>query len=87
MCIFYSGILLNGEGTAVVNIGRRTTETYDISVKNVQIHDLRVKPMENFWAQISSGDGSMDGEGENAIAHGFFFETIDWNYGKRYTTA
>eukprot|EP00486_Rosalina_sp_Unknown_P011624 CAMPEP_0201591958 /NCGR_PEP_ID=MMETSP0190_2-20130828/189984_1 /ASSEMBLY_ACC=CAM_ASM_000263 /TAXON_ID=37353 /ORGANISM="Rosalina sp." /LENGTH=966 /DNA_ID=CAMNT_0048050509 /DNA_START=186 /DNA_END=3086 /DNA_ORIENTATION=- len=71
------GILLNGEGTAVVNIGRRTTETFDITVKNVEIHDLRVKPMENFWAQITGGSG-------NAIAHGFFFETIDWNHGNVY---
>ena len=65
---------MNGEGTAVVNIGRRTTGTYDIEIKNVEIHDLKVKPRENFWASIFK-------EGHGAVLHGFFFETLDWNYG------
>ena len=69
---------MNGEGTAVVNIGRRTTNTYDITVKNVKIHDLAAMPRENFWAATN------EGEVNSAIVHGFFFETIDWNHGNVY---
>ena len=45
ICI-QKGILLNGEGTAVVNIGRRTTNTYDITIRNVNINGLSVMPNE-----------------------------------------
>eukprot|EP01083_Nonionella_stella_P034161 93529_1 len=74
------GILLNGYGTAVVNIGRRTTGTFNIAIKNVEIFGIKVKPHEGFWASTPNEDGGV----AYAIVHGFFFETIDWNYGNVY---
>eukprot|EP01083_Nonionella_stella_P017323 48442_1 len=62
------GILLNGLGTAVVNIGRRLARTWDITIRDVEITGIKLKPHEGFWAQS-----------HNKIIHGFFFETIDWN--------
>ena len=67
--------MINGAGTAVVNIGRRTSDVSDITIKNVEIHDLKVKPHENFWASAGTNN-------KYSIVHGFFFETLDWNYGK-----
>ena len=75
------GLLFNGYGTAVVNIGRRTTDTFGITVKNTKIHNIKVKPYEGFWA-ATSYDSTGIGDGETAIVHGFFFETIDWNSDK-----
>jgi len=69
------GVLLNGYGTAVVNIGRRTTDTFEITLRNVEIHDLAVQPYEGFWA-VTPTEKSAESA---AVVHGFFFETIDWN--------
>ena len=66
------GILLNGQGTAVVNIGRRTTNTDAITLRNVNINGLYVQPNEGFWAEANA-----------RIVHGFFFETINWNYNSK----
>jgi len=74
------GILLNGYGTAVVNIGRRVTNTEHITIKNVEIHNIKSSPVEGMWASVPS---TTNDYGES-ILHGFFFETIDWRHGNVY---
>jgi len=77
------GILLNGHGTAVVNIGRRVTNTEQITIKNVEIHNIKINPLEGMWASTPAVSTDDFGSGSDVV-HGFFFETINWKHGNVY---
>ena len=69
------GILLNGDGTAVVNIGRRVTQTQDIEIRDVHIHDLALTLLESFCTIADT---------QVMIIHRFFLESLDWLRGGLY---
>ncbi len=40
------GVVFNGDGAAVIGIGCRTDQTWDITVDNVERYGIYVKPIE-----------------------------------------